>query len=125
MKTILVVDDTPALLSLVSTIVQSAKHKALLANCGEEAMEMRERIPELDVLITDIRMPGMNGFELAHAVRVFRPDLPILFISGYFDSAEDEHLQWIGESNVSFLPKPFLPGKLLQHLDSLLTIPPG
>ncbi|MDB5051473.1 MAG: multi-sensor hybrid histidine kinase [Fibrobacteres bacterium] len=120
MKTILIVDDAPALLSLVSTVVQSAKHASFQANCGEAALELLKRIPELDALITDIRMPGMNGFALAHAVRIAKPKIPILFISGYFDSDEQDHMQWIAESRVSFLPKPFLPAKLLHELNSLL-----
>lgn len=120
MKTILVVDDTPAILSLVTTVVQMAKHTPLQAPSAEDALELMGRTPSLDALVTDIRMPGMNGFELAQAVREARPDLPILFISGYFDSAEEEHLAWMRRPHVSFLPKPFLPGHLMQELSTLL-----
>jgi CheY-like chemotaxis protein len=119
-KTILIVDDTPALLSLVTTVVSMANHASVQAACAEEALEAFARSPVPDVMVTDIRMPGMNGFELARKVRKSNPDLPILFISGYFDSAEDEHLEWVAQSKVAFLPKPFLPGNLMQAIDTLL-----
>lgn len=122
MKTVLVVDDTPALLSLVTTLVKMAKHVPLEATCGEEALEVAARTPEMSALITDIRMPGMSGFDLARDLRKSRPNLPILFISGYFDSAEQDHMQWVREPNVAFLPKPFPPASLLQHLNSLLLV---
>lgn len=120
MKTILVVDDTPAILSLVTTVVQMAKHTPLQAPSAEEALDLMGRTPNLDALVTDIRMPGMNGFELAQAVREARPDLPILFISGYFDSAQDVHMEWMRQPNVGFLPKPFLPAHLMHELSILL-----
>ncbi|MDB5103674.1 MAG: hybrid sensor histidine kinase/response regulator [Fibrobacteres bacterium] len=82
-------------------------------------MVIADRTP-VDVLITDIRMPGMNGFELAHLLRQSRPGLPILFISGYFDSAAEEHMEWIQRPKVGFLPKPFPPGALLRNLELLL-----
>jgi CheY-like chemotaxis protein len=122
MKTILVVDDTPTLLNLVTTVVRTAKHNTLQAPCAEDALDVVEQAPELDALVTDIRMPGMNGFELAEIVRKAKPGLPILFISGFFDSSEEVHMKWLGRPHVSFLPKPFPPAKLLRELDALLAV---
>lgn len=122
MKTILVVDDTPALLAFVATVLKAGNHAPLQANSGEHALEIASRTPNLDALVTDIRMPGINGFELAKVVRRDRPDIPILFISGYFDSDEIDHMDWMRAGNVSFLPKPFQPGMLLQQVDNLLAL---
>ncbi len=119
-KTVLVVDDTLVVLSLVAAIVESGNHIPLTASSYQEALSISEQSINLDVLITDIRMPGMNGFELARIIRDTRPGLPILFISGDFDSEENEHLEWLQKPNVAFLPKPFSPSSLLENLDAVL-----
>ena len=76
----------------------------------------------LDALVTDVGMPVLSGPELAQRLTMFRPDLRVLFISGYADRAREE----LGSPGPgwAFLPKPFAPRELVEGLRRLLDGPP-
>lgn len=122
MKSILVVDDTPGLLSLLAATLRGAEYLSIQASSAEEAIKALASMPHIDALITDILMPGMNGFELARRLRGEFADLPILFISGFFDSATEDYLAWLKDPRSAFLLKPFEPTTLLAELENVLRI---
>ncbi len=111
MKKILVVDDEPAVLNFLTMVAQSLQYEVLKAKDGIEALLTFDHDEAIDALITDIKMPGMNGFQLAENLRMKRPDLPILFISGFFNEFEAP-TDMLDDDGVHFLPKPFTPQEL-------------
>jgi CheY-like chemotaxis protein len=84
--TILVVDDDPQVLAVVPAILRQPGYTVLTASDGYEATRvLADR--HIDLLVTDIRMPGLSGTELATQAKVMRPTLRIIFITGFADAA--------------------------------------
>jgi CheY-like chemotaxis protein len=81
-KTILVVDDDQIIRRLIRIYLERAGYVVLDAEHGEEALQLFKHQPEITLLLSDVLMPKMDGLQLADAVLTFRPELPILFISG-------------------------------------------
>jgi two-component system cell cycle sensor histidine kinase/response regulator CckA len=79
-------------------------YTVITADNGEDALEVLGRGDPIDLLISDVVMPGMDGPTMVREARQSRPDLKILFISGY---AEEQLRKSIDIENVAFLPKPF------------------
>jgi PAS domain S-box-containing protein len=100
---ILLVDDDPDVRAVAASMLREAGHTVVEAGSGGAALErLGENVPPIDLLIADLAMPGMNGFELARAARQERPDLPVLFVTGYADMARSE-----ASANETVLQKPF------------------
>ncbi len=86
-ETILIVDDDPAIRKLIADMLQPLGYRLLTASSGEEALRVSEAFDDgIDLLLTDVVMPGMNGGELAAALKKRRPSLQAIFMSGYTDS---------------------------------------
>ena len=120
--TVLVVEDDEAVRRFVVRILRRAGYTVLEAATGRDARPLgRECDGRIDLLVTDVVMPNMSGVDLAAELRSDRPELPVLFISGYPDDAtvRDGNLR-TGEN---VLIKPFNPGQLLEAVGRLL--PPG
>ncbi len=98
---ILVVDDDPYLLSLLSDTLKAIGYSSVCANDGVEAIEVLEK-EEFDLVITDIKMPRMDGVELLQNIRKLYPRLPVLFITGV---ASPEIIGQVAPNG--FLAKPF------------------
>ena len=79
-------------------------YTVITADNGEDALEIIEKNEPIDLLISDVVMPGMDGPTMVRKARESRPDLKILFMSGY---AEEQLRKSIDLENVNFLPKPF------------------
>jgi len=79
-------------------------YTVLTANDGEEALEVLARGEQIDLMISDVVMPNMDGPTMVRLAREARPDIPVLFMSGY---AEEQLRKSIDIDNVAFLPKPF------------------
>jgi two-component system cell cycle sensor histidine kinase/response regulator CckA len=91
----------------------------LCADSGAEAVRLEETHPaRIHLLITDVVMPGMSGRELAEHLLALRPELKVLFMSGYTDDAVLRH--GISTPGSGFLQKPFALEDLLQRVRSLL-----
>ena len=78
--TVLVVDDEPAVLELVKIILSRQGYRVLTANSGPRALDACGRHPgNIDLLLTDVMMPEMSGFELVRGIRDQNPNLPVLY----------------------------------------------
>jgi PAS domain S-box-containing protein len=116
--TILLVEDQAAIRMLAEDVLIDAGHEVLSAPNGRAALQTAEaHRGEIDLLITDVVMPELSGPELAEQLSRLRPDLLVLYISGYTDHAL-LHRGAI-EQGTAFLQKPFLPAALLEKVDSL------
>jgi two-component system cell cycle sensor histidine kinase/response regulator CckA len=102
--TILLVEDEDMVRSVAERALTRQGYKVLTAENGEVALDLLADRPQIDLLISDVVMPAMDGPTMARQVRRIYPDLPILFMSGY---AEEQLRRSIDLGNVAFLPKPF------------------
>ena len=105
-RTVLVVDDEPTVRMLVADILGDLGYSTLEAEDGPSAMRLLGSDLRVDLLVTDVGLPGgMNGRQVADAGRIFRPDLKVLFITGYAENAAvgNGHL----DAGMQVLTKPF------------------
>jgi two-component system, cell cycle sensor histidine kinase and response regulator CckA len=113
-RTILIVDDCPAVCEAARQILQPAGYDVLMVNDGYAAVETcRRHQGPIDLLLTDVVMPGMDGRELADHLTVTCPNTRILFMSG---AVPQEDLQ----SGNRFLAKPYGPVELLEKVEEAL-----
>ncbi|MGV3774519.1 MAG: response regulator [Verrucomicrobiales bacterium] len=115
-KTILVVDDEPGIREFLDTFLKSKSFRVLLAEDGLDAMQVwSSQRDNIDILLTDIVMPGMAGTDLAQRLLEAKPTLKVLYMSGYLPvEIAEEQL-----SGFKFLRKPFHPSELLNALREL------
>ena len=122
-RTILVAEDEPLLRELASEGLSSLGYEVLLASDGLEAIERLREHPEIDVVLMDVIMPGMNGTDAFLAMREIRPDLPSVFVSGY--APENTNISRLLEDDgVRFLSKPVRLVALASALDELMETGP-
>ena len=113
-QTILMVDDEDLLLTMGQAIMSSFGYKVVTANSGQKALEiLAKNDPAIDLLITDLVMPGMSGRELVDQARKTLPDLRILCTSGYVFPGKDEQ-------DIAYLQKPFTSRELLAKVKNAL-----
>jgi PAS domain S-box-containing protein len=110
-ETILLVEDEASLNTLAQTILRRLGYTVLAAESGSQALELwAQSKGRVDLLLTDVIMPQMSGSELAHQLRGKKPQLKILFMSGYTNDMIESHGVLNGETG--FLQKPFTSEKL-------------
>jgi FixJ family two-component response regulator len=107
---IAVVDDDQSVLRSLEYLLESADYGVRLFSSGPQLLESG-CLPEFACLISDIDMPGMEGFELLRRVRAARPDLPVILISGYPETLR--RLPGMGLGEVRCFNKPFQGSELL------------
>jgi signal transduction histidine kinase len=112
--TILVVDDDPLIAGSAVNMLEDLGHIVLEANSAKRALEILDRGQKVDLMMTDQAMPGMTGTELADVVRLKRPGLPILLVTGYAELPPGSSV------SVPRLSKPYLQAQLQEHIDRLL-----
>ncbi len=118
--TVLLVEDEAALRGLIARILSTAGYTVLVAESAEAALELATSLARpIDVLLSDIVMPGMNGVALAEQLRTTRPHLAVMFMTGY--SEEDLLRRGTALSDVAVLQKPFVPAVLLDNLARALS----
>jgi len=118
-ETVLVVEDEPALRRLISVSLEKRGYTVLVAEDGTEAIRILENNPgEIDLVISDIMMPRLNGLELQKKAILLRPEMRFLFISGYAEDTigRTAHLP----QDAGYLEKPFLPIELARKVRALL-----
>ncbi|MDH7639387.1 PAS domain-containing protein [Sphingomonas oryzagri] len=119
-ETVLVIDDEPTVRMLVMDILEGLGYAALEAGDGAAGLRILESDTRVDLLITDVGLPGgMNGRQVADAARVRRPDLKILFITGYAENAVLSHGHLAPGMHV--LTKPFSMDAMSQRITDLLS----
>jgi nitrogen-specific signal transduction histidine kinase/ActR/RegA family two-component response regulator len=110
-ETILLVEDEEGVRNLIRTSLQRAGYTVLEARDGNEALLLYERhATSIDLILTDVVMPQMSGRELADRFAAIRPDVPLLFMSGYTAKAIVQH--GVLDPQTPFLAKPFTPSTL-------------
>lgn len=115
-QSVLLVEDEGSLLGIISDVVDTLGYTVTSAQTSKKALNKIENDKTIDLLITDIVMPEMGGFELARRARAIRPDLPIIYMSGYseFDSSD------MGDVLAPILRKPCSPLDLSQAIEKAL-----
>ena len=114
LETILLVEDEPAVRQLFAHALSRAGYRVYEARNGEEAIKVFDQHGEnIDMLLTDMRMPYMGGAELAHHLRERRRTLKLLCISGYPGNVDPE-------AGIEFLAKPFSRDELLKKVRDVL-----
>ena len=114
MATVLVVDDEPVICSLVTEVLQGEGHSVFSASCGTQALSLFHSHDEIDLLISDIAMPEMDGPALAIEIQAERPGLPVLLMSGGSENGPVSN-------RFEFLSKPFSITELLTRVRRLAT----
>jgi DNA-binding response OmpR family regulator len=116
-QTVLVVEDNEMVRRLLIKILNLDGYKILEAAHGTEALELSDRHRgQISLMVTDLVVPGMSGRELADEMAQRRPEMSVLFISGYTDDRRMHSLR----EGVDFLSKPFLPITLLNKIREIL-----
>ena len=114
---VLLVEDQDAVRRFASLALQGEGHQVSEAESGESALELAATDEHFDVLVTDVTMPGMDGQELAERVRVLRPDVGVVLMSGYAAASDGAPIP-----RSVFLQKPFAPADLLAALNRALRL---
>ncbi len=117
-NSVLLVDDEPLLRNLVQVVLTEAGYRVIVASCGKEALALASAPDvEIDLLVTDVVMPGMSGPQLAGELLRPRPETPVLYMSGYVGNAlTDQGL----DEGATLLHKPFKPEQLLKLVRDML-----
>ena len=114
-RTILLVEDDAGVRAVTAAMLKELQFTVIEADNGSHALDIVDRQPDIDLLFTDIVMPGMNGFELGRLARERRPQLPVLYATGYAASYTAP------EKGADVLAKPYREADLLTKLRVLLT----
>jgi CheY-like chemotaxis protein len=111
-RTVLVVDDDAIMLQVIERILRKENYELLQASSGAAALDLLNGGLSIDLLITDVAMPEMNGPQLAERVRELLPGLPVLFQTGFSDMLFDDRPD-LGD-HAAFLEKPFTARGLME-----------
>jgi signal transduction histidine kinase/CheY-like chemotaxis protein len=119
-ETVLLVEDEDGLRQLLKTVLEGAGYSVLEAANGKRALELcGAHDGPIDILVSDVVMPGMSGRELVDRIVPMRPEARVLLISGYTQTAGFEHT--IAKAGAAFLQKPFTPDVFLTRVREVLT----
>lgn len=115
---ILLVDDDPDIRVLTRTFLEHEGYSVFSSGDAERAAQIFRSVPQIDLLVTDLYMPGRSGMDLGLELKALRRDLPVLLISGGF--VETEQTEKMQEEGWSFLAKPFRLTDLLTMVHRIL-----
>jgi PAS domain S-box-containing protein len=118
-QTVLVIDDEPTIRHLVDEVLDDLGYTVIGAGDGVSGLKILESGVRIDLLVTDVGLPnGLNGRQLADAARQLRPDLKVLFITGYVENAADRNGQL--EAGMELLTKPFSLQALIAKVSDMM-----
>ena len=117
-ETILVVEDNDAIRGLARTVLEGKGYRVLEASDAQEAFRVAELAGVVNLLLTDVEMTGMKGYEMANRLLAVRPELKVLYMSGYTRTGIVQ--EGMLDPGVDFLAKPFQPQELLLKVSGVL-----
>jgi DNA-binding response OmpR family regulator len=116
LETILVVDDSDMVQRMVVSILKGANFDVLYAHNGPAALQLAANYTgKIDLLLSDVRMPGMSGPALGEALKESRPDMKVMFMSGFTGGD-----LLVLDFGWDYIEKPFVPVKLIELVNSVL-----
>jgi DNA-binding response OmpR family regulator len=120
-RNILVVDDEPYIGRIIQLKLESSPYDVAVCQDGTTALDRLRTDDPVDLILLDIMMPNMNGFEVLSRLRSIphRSDTPVIMLTGKGQSTDREQAASLGASD--FLTKPFSPKKLLARIDEIFT----
>ena len=119
---ILIVEDTASVRMFVNELLVDTGYRCTQVGDVATALSMLEHDESIDLLLSDVGLPHMNGRELADRARVWRPHLPVLFMTGYAENAVNRQ-SFLGQ-RMDMIIKPFKLGALLEKVDNMLDVTP-
>ena len=120
-ETILVVEDEAMVRDLTLEVLKECGYTVIPAGRPDEALRISEQNQgHIDLLLTDVIMPGMSGLDLAERLKPERPEMKVLYVSGYTADAVARH--GMSDSKTAFLQKPFSPGALVRKVREVLEV---
>ena len=117
LPTVLVVDDEASMRTLQRRVLEAAGYSVLEAANGAEGIARLAGDGRLDLIVADLEMPVLRGDEMVRRIRLARPDLPVLYVTGHIDRLMDARALWEREA---FLEKPFSAAGLREAVSLLL-----
>jgi DNA-binding NtrC family response regulator len=118
-RTLLLIDDEPNIIEIVFAILKKPNLRLILAHSGQEALEVLRRQP-VDAILSDIRMPQMNGVALVKEVRALGVPTPIVLMSGFAEYSEV--LAALRAGVIDIVEKPFSKDRLVQAVEHAVTL---
>jgi CheY-like chemotaxis protein len=116
---ILIVDDEPVVVEFVERVLETVGYQLMTATSGEQALDLCRKRGVPHLLVTDMKMPRMEGDELASRLRQQEPDLKVLYLTGFADLLfKNKEMLWDGEA---YLEKPCTINGLLEAVSLLLS----
>ena len=123
-RTVLVVDDEEVIRILIARALTAAGYRVVQATHGASALAyLEDESSTVDLVVCDLVMPAMTGRDLAGWLTSHRPDVPILFISGYPVAYLEAH--GLHDPGIPLLRKPFLPSRLIESVEEALAMVGG
>ena len=118
-KTLLVVDDAPDNIQLLSGLLK-AKYKIKAATSGEKALVIARKSPPPDLILRDVMMPGMDGYEVCRQLQAdpLTRSIPVVFVTGH--ATEEEQQRGLAMGAAAYLSKPVAPQELLSTVERIL-----
>jgi CheY-like chemotaxis protein len=117
-EVVLVVEDEPIVRGLIVEILGELGYRAIEARDGPEGLAILQGVERIDLLVTDIGLPGLNGRQVADAARVARPDLKVLFMTGYAENAA--LASGFLEPGMALITKPFAMDVLANRIRDII-----
>jgi hypothetical protein len=119
LETILVVDDNEVVLEIVVAILKAQNFQVLSADNGPAALKLAEKTAgTIDLLLSDVEMPGMSGLALGEVLKKARPDIHVMLMSGWLTGSLP-----VISRDWAYIQKPFVPVKLVQMVNDVLHAP--
>ncbi len=119
-KTILVVDDDLHILEVLEARLSSAGYRVIKTESAQTALELLQK-QTIDMMVSDIKMPEMNGFQLLSQARALCPGLPVVLLTAY--GSIPDAVKAVKSGAVEYLTKPFQGKELIEKVDSILCLP--
>ncbi|MCP4371104.1 MAG: sigma-54-dependent Fis family transcriptional regulator [Deltaproteobacteria bacterium] len=119
METVLVVDDEKNYPLILSAVLEEEGFEVLTANSGREALEI-QKTSDVDLVLTDMKMPSMDGIELLEKIKAKDPDMPVIMMTAY--GSVDKAVEAMGKGAYSYILKPFDNEKLVVYVNKAISM---